>query len=159
MKDVGECYKPSQGLLPGLTAILSSVLLYERPHYSQPNLLMQRCWTLFSIVLMLPNCYNLFTVFTFCPVSVVPLTTSAKSARTVNVCYCLFPFHNADSGELFRSSSGSVLTHLCNCAVWAVAIWERACDWSSERWCCVYSNARDIHYGLRCVLPLPEHVS
>ena len=25
-------------------------------------------------------------------------------------------------------------------------------------WCCVYSNAHDIHYRLRCVLLLPEHV-
>lgn len=40
MKDVGERSEPLQGgrLLPGLTSILSLVLLVcERPHYSQQN--------------------------------------------------------------------------------------------------------------------------
>lgn len=53
----------------------------------------------------------------------------------------------------------ALCSHLCNCALLAVDICERVCDYSSECWCCVYSNARDIHCALRCVLPLPEHVS
>lgn len=32
------------------------------------------------------------------------------------------------------------------------------CDLSCDWWCCVYSDAHDIHYRLCCVLLLPEQV-
>lgn len=58
-----------------------------------------------------------------------------------------------------KKASGSVHRSDWVCSVsWECRIFERECDLSCDWWCCVYSDARDIHYRLRCVLLLPEHV-
>lgn len=62
-----------------------------------------------------------------------------------NVCYCS-PVHKTPSQTLWL---------LCSVRRGMRTIPERVCDLS---WCCVYSDARDIHYRLCCAPPLPEHV-
>lgn len=72
MKDEGERYKPSQGgrLLPGLTSILSLVLLII---HSRINI----------VLCFLTAMNHLLCSHSRCPVLVVPLTTSAKSSCTL----------------------------------------------------------------------------